>query len=311
MIEFIDDHRDRFGVEPICRVLREHVDWIAPNSYWVAKKRAPSARAVRDAELVDEIHRVYEGSKGRYGADKVWAQLNADGIRVARCTIERLMRANGWQGVRRGKTFKFTTRTDDRQQRPVDLVNRDFTAAAPNRLWVADITYINTLSGWVYAAFIIDVYSRLIVGWALSDRLHTSLALDALELAVWQRQRHGVGLDGLVHHTDAGVQYLSIRYSQRLADDHIVASVGTVGDSYDNAMAEAFNSLYKAELIHHRNPTWRGLDDVEFATLEYVHWYNHHRLHGGITNDNTYITPAAHDAAYYHHNQPVPELATQ
>ena len=189
-------------------------------------------------------------------------------------------------------------------------MDRDFTAAAPNRLWVADLTYVKTHVGWVYAAFIIDVFSRMIVGWQLSNSLRSDLAIDALEMAIWNRTRQGQVLDGLVHHSDKGVQYLSIRYSERLAENDIVASVGSTGDSYDNAMAEAFNSLYKWELIYPKGP-WTGLDDVEFATLGYVDWFNHRRLHGEITDDNGYVTPAEFEAAYYRQTAPALEAVTQ
>lgn len=233
-----------------------------------------------------------------YGADKVWTQLNREGIRVARCTIERLMREMGVSGVRRGRRYKVTTHADLRQHRPSDLVERNFTAPCPNRLWVADLTYVKTHSGWVYAAFIIDVFSRMVVGWQLSNSLRSSLAIDALEMAIWNRTRDGGSLDGLIQHTDRGSQYLAIRYSERLAENGIIASVGSKGDSYDNAMAEAFNSLYKWELIYPKGP-WRGLDDVEFATLGYVDWFNHRRLHGEITDDASYTTPAEIEADYY------------
>jgi putative transposase len=310
IVEFIDTHRARFGVEPICRVLTEHGCTIAPNTYWVARKRPPSARALRDAELAVEVRRVYAENLFVYGADKIWAQLNREGIRVARCTVERLMRAEGLSGARRGKAFKVTTQADDRQGRPADLVERRFRAPAPNRLWVADLTYVKTHTGWVYVAFIIDVYSRFVVGWQASRSLRSDLAIDALEMAVWNRQRAGVDLSGLVHHSDRGVQYLSVRYSERLADNDIIASVGSRGDSYDNALAESFNGLYKWELIHRQGP-WRGLDDVEFATLTYVDWFNHRRLHGEITNDATYATPAEFEVAYYRQTTPASEPVTQ
>ncbi len=309
MIAFIDEHRERFGVEPICRVLTEHGCKIAPNTYWVAKKRAPSKRAVRDAELRVEIQRVYDENLAVYGADKIWDQLNKDGIRVARCTIERLMREMGLSGNRRGKTWTITTVADERLERPADLVDRSFAAPAPNRLWVADITYVKTHSGWVYVAFVIDVYSRMVVGWQASKSLRSDLALDALEMAVWNRERNGIDVSGVVHHSDRGVQYLSVRYTDRLADNKIVASVGSKGDSYDNALAESFNGLYKWELIHRRGP-WRGLDDVEFATMTYVDWFNHRRLHGAITTDAGYTTPAAHEAAYYRQHNPALEPIT-
>jgi len=290
-------------------VLTEHGCKIAPNTYWVAKKRPPSNRALRDEELKVAITRVHRENLSVYGADKVWAQLNREGITVARCTVERLMRDLGLSGVRRGKAYKVTTCADDRLHRPDDLVDRDFTAAAPNRLWVADLTYVKTHAGWVYAAFIIDVYSRMIVGWQLSNSLRSDLAIDALEMAVWNRTRQGQVLDGLVHHSDKGVQYLSIRYSERLAENDIVASVGSTGDSYDNAMAEAFNSLYKWELIYPKGP-WTGLDDVEFATMGYIDWFNHRRLHGEITDDNSYVTPAEFEAAYYRQTAPALEAVT-
>jgi putative transposase len=291
-------------------VLSEHGCKIAPNTYWTAKKRPPSKRSLRDEHLKVQIARVHGENLDVYGADKVWSQLNREGIRVARCTIERLMGDLGLSGVRRGKAYKVTTRSDERQHRPNDLVDRDFTAAAPNRLWVADLTYVKTHVGWVYAAFIIDVFSRMIVGWQLSNSLRSDLAIDALEMAIWNRTRQGQVLDGLVHHSDKGVQYLSIRYSERLAENDIVASVGSTGDSYDNAMAEAFNSLYKWELIYPKGP-WTGLDDVEFATMGYIDWFNHRRLHGEITDDNSYVTPAEFEAAYYRQTAPALEAVTQ
>jgi putative transposase len=290
-------------------VLSEHGCPIAPNTYYMHRKRPPSNRAVRDEYLKVQIRRVWEDNLEVYGADKVWTQLSREGIAVARCTIERLMRDLGISGARRGKAFKVTTRHDDRQHRPADLVDRNFAAPAPNRLWVADLTYVKTHAGWVYAAFIIDVYSRMVVGWQISNSLRSDLAIHALEMAIWNRTRAGQLLDGLVHHSDRGVQYLSIRYSERLAENDIVASVGSRGDSYDNAMAEAFNSLYKWELIYPQGP-WRGLDDVEFATLGYIDWFNHRRLHGEITDDNTYVTPAEFEALYYRQAAPAHEAVT-
>ena len=307
---FIDTHRGRFGVEPICEVLREHGVGIAPNTYHVAKKRAPSRRSVRDAELKIEIQRVFDENLFVYGADKIWAQLNRENIRVARCTVERLMRQMGLSGVRRGKSFTVTTTGDDRLERPPDLVDRDFGAPAPNRLWVADLTYVKTHSGWVYVSFIVDAYSRRIVGWQASRSLRSDLAIDALEMAIWNRQRDGNDLDGLIHHSDRGVQYLSISYSERLAENDIVASVGSRGDSYDNALVESFNGLYKWELIHQQGP-WRGLDDVEFATLEYVDWFNHRRLHGEITNDASYTTPAEYERRFYDQTRTARAVITQ
>ena len=291
-------------------MLTEHGCKIAPNTYYTARKRPPSARAVRDEALKPLIVRAHATNLQVYGADKVWATLNREGTRVARCTVERLMRDLGLSGVRRGRAFTVTTRSDERQSRPADLVDRDFTAPAPNRLWVADLTYVKTHAGWVYAAFILDVFSRMVVGWQISNHLRADLAIDALEMAVWNRTRAGQPLDGLVHHSDRGVQYLSIRYSERLAENDIVASVGSRGDSYDNAMAEAFNSLYKWELIYPQGP-WKGLDDVEFATLGYIDWFNHRRLHGEITADNSYTTPAEFEELYYRHNQASRQAVTQ
>jgi transposase InsO family protein len=231
-VVFIDENRHRrtvdglvWGVEPICAVLQ-----VAPSTYYAAKSRPRSARAIRDEELKPEIRRVYEANLSVYGADKVWDQLNKEGIQVARCTVERLMRILDLVGCRRGRSWVTTTVGDERLERPADLVARDFTAAGPNRLWVADITYVKTHTGWVYLAFIIDVYSRMIVGWQASRSLRSDLAIDALEMAIFNRQRAGVDLDGLVHHSDRGVQYLSIRYSDRLAANQIVASVGSKGD---------------------------------------------------------------------------------
>jgi len=232
-VAFIDEHRHRFGVEPICRVLSQHGCKIAPNTYFVARSRPPSSRQVRDEYLRGEILRVRSENLEVYGADKVWTQLNREAIRVARCTVERLMRQMGLSGAKRGRAYKVTTRSDERQHRPADLVERQFVAAAPNRLWVADLTYVKTHAGWVYAAFVIDVYSRMVVGWQISNSLRSDLAIDALEMAIWNRTRAGQVLDGLVHHSDRGVQYLSIRYSERLAENDIVGSVGSRGDSYD------------------------------------------------------------------------------
>jgi len=297
VIRFIDEHKDhrsgtlRWGIEPICSVLA-----IAPSTYYAARTRPPSARAVRDAELKPQILRVWEQNLAVYGADKVWDQLNKDGVAVARCTVERLMRDMGLQGCRRGRLRVRTTEGDDHLDRPADLVERQFRAPAPNRLWVADLTYVKTHTGWVYVAFIIDVFSRYIVGWQASRSLRSDLAIDALEMAVHNRAADG--LEGLVHHSDRGVQYLAVRYSQRLSDNDIVASVGSKGDSYDNALAESFNGLYKWELIYRQGP-WKGLEDVEFATLTYVDWFNHRRLHGEIEPGPGFTTPAAAEAAYY------------
>lgn len=286
---FIDEYRDEFGVEPICRVLQ-----FAPSTYWSAKRRPPSARSIRDERLKVEIRRVFDENFGVYGAPKIWAQLNREGIRVARCTVERLMGDLGIQGAVRGKPRRTTIPADDADRRPADLVERDFTAAAPNRLWVADLTYVRTWSGFVYVSFITDVFSRRIVGWQASRSLRTDLALYALEQAIWERNRTGVPLDGLIHHSDRGVQYLSIRYTERLAANGVVASVGSRGDSLDNAMAESIIGLYKTELVRNRGP-WRGLDDPELATLEWVDWYNHRRLFHELGR----IPPAEFEKNYY------------
>jgi len=260
----IDACRDRFGVEPICRVLK-----VPTSTYYAAKQRPPSARQRRDEELKLEIRRVFDDNFGVYGARKVWRQLRREGIDVARCTVERLMGELGLQGVVRGKAKRTTTPAEPAGPRPADLVERRFTAPAPNRLWVADLTYIRTWSGFAYAALVIDAYSRMIVGWQLATHLRTDLALDALEMAIWRRQAQ---LDGLVHHSDRGVQYLSIRYTERLAEAGAACSVGSRGDSFDNALAETTIGLYKTELVRRLGP-WRSIDDLELATLEWVDWY--------------------------------------
>lgn len=291
MSVFIDDHKARFGVEPICRALQ-----IAPSTYYAVKtrQRAPSARAQRDAEVLVEIHRVHEQSKGLYGARKVWWQLRLDGIEVARCTVERLMRQHGLEGVRRGRKRR-TTIPDEQASRPADLVDRDFSADAPNRLWVADFTYVMTWSGVVYVAFVIDAFSRRIVGWKADTAMKTSLVLDTLEMALWSRQRDGIPLaEDLIHHNDAGSQYTSFAFTGRLVEAGVDASVGSVGDGYDNALAETTIGLYKTEKIHREGP-WRTLADVELATLEWVDWYNHARLHSACGG----VSPAQYEQ---HHN---------
>jgi len=264
-----------FGVEPICTVLE-----IAPSTYYAAKARRPCRRRLRDGELTVEIRRVFDANYQVYGARKIWRQLNREGITVARCTVERLMAQSGLTGRVRGR-MKRTTVPGDVAARPGDLVERRFQAVAPNQLWIADITYVATWSGFVYTAFVTDVFSRRIIGWRTSTSLRADLALDALEMALWTRSNDD--LAGLVHHSDRGVQYLSIRYSERLATAGAVTSVGSRGDSYDNAMAESINAFYKAELITMRGP-WRNADDVELATLGWVHWWNHRRLLAPIGN---------------------------
>ena len=237
---------------------------------------------------------MYEENYHVYGARKMWKELGRAGHQVARCTVERLMRAEGLKGVQRAKSPR-TTRPRAETERPADLVERKFVAERPNQLWVADITYIRTYAGWVYAAFIIDVYSRMVVGWQLSKNLYTDLALDALNMAIWQRTHTGDDLSGLIHHSDRGVQYRALRYTERLEEQDLVASVGSRGDSYDNAMAEAFNSLFKAELIRNRHKgPWRGIDDLEIAVAEYIDWFNHRRIHGEIG----YVPPAEYEAQH-------------
>jgi len=272
MISYIDDHRDRFGVEPICDTLQ-----FAPSTYYAAKQRPPSTRSIRDEELKPEIKRVHRENFSVYGARKVWCQLHREGTTVARCTVERLMADLGLEGQRRGRKRK-TTIPADISERPADLVDRHFVAAAPNLLWIADITYVATWSGFVYTSFIFDVFSRRIIGWRVSNTLRADLALDALEQAIWTRQSENAeDLEGLVHHSDRGVQYLSIRYTERLAAEGAITSVGSKGDSYDNAMAESIIGLYKSELITMQGP-WRTIEDVELATLSWVHWWNTRRL---------------------------------
>jgi len=284
MIAYIDRNKDRFGVEPICRHLP-----IAPSTYYEARSRPPSARKLRDEQLKIEIARVDAANFSVYGARKVWRQLNREGTPVARCTVQRLMRELGLQGAMRGKTRRTTT-PDGTAARPADLVNRDFSATRPNQLWVADLTYVATWSGFVYTSFIIDAFSRAIVGWRSSRSLRADLALDALEMAIWARR----DLDGLVHHSDRGGQYLAIRYTERLGEQGAVNSVGSKGDSFDNALAETIIGLYKTELIRRRGP-WKGIDDVEYATLEWVDWFNHRRLLEPIGD----VPPAEFEVAYW------------
>ena len=274
MTAFVDEHRDEFGVEPICAELP-----IAPSTYWEHKRRERepercSARAKRDGELQPMIRRVWESNYGVYGARKVWRQLQREGVTIARCTVERLMRQEGLKGVVRGEKTRRTTIPEENAARPADLVDRHFEAEGPDRLWLADITYVPTWTGFCYAALVIDAFSRFIVGWRVSDSLRTGLALDALEQAIWAR-RPDPGR--LVHHSDRGSQYLSIRYTNRLAEAGIEPSAGTVSDSYDNAQAETVTGLYKTELVHHQEP-WKTRDHIDYATLEYVDWFNHRRL---------------------------------
>ncbi|MFN7663939.1 MAG: IS3 family transposase [Inhella sp.] len=297
---FVDQHRQQFGVESICRVLQ-----IAPSAYWrhAARQRNPvlcSRRAQRDASLVPQVQRVWQANMKVYGADKVWRQLNREGVAVARCTVERLMRREGMQGVRRGKAVR-TTVPDPKAPCPLDRVNRQFRAERPNQLWVSDFTYVSTWQGWVYVAFVVDVFSRRIVGWRQSSSMQTEFVLDALEQALYDRKPSDNG--SLTHHSDRGSQYLSIRYSERLAEAGIEPSVGSKGDSYDNALAETINGLYKAEVIHRRG-TWKTKQAVELATLEWVAWFNHHRLMEPLG----YLPPAEFEANY--HRQRAGQAAT-
>ena len=291
MIGFIDDHRGAYGVEPICKLLP-----IAPSTYHAhAARRADparlSARAQRDVVLVAEIQRVFDANFGVYGVRKVWRQLGREGKKVARCTVARLMRRMGLQGAVRGREVR-TTVSNPAVVCPLDRVNRQFHAPRPNALWLSDFTYVATWQGFVYVAFVIDAFARRIVGWRVSRTAHAGFVLDALEQALYERRPLQGG--GLVHHSDRGVQYVSIRYTERLADAGIELSVGSVGDSYDNALAETINGLYKTEVIRRRGP-WRSLETVELATLEWVEWFNNRRLLEPIGN----IPPAEAEARYY------------
>jgi putative transposase len=288
---FVDQYRDTHGVEPICEVMQ-----IAPSGYrrhaaCQHKQELRSARAKKDDVLIPQVEQVWQANMQVYGADKVWKQMNREGTAVARCTVERLMKRLGLQGVRRGKVVR-TTVQDRAVPCPLDRVNRQFKADRPNQLWVSDFTYVSTWQGWLYVAFVIDVFARRIVGWRVSSSMRTDFVLDALEQALYDRQPERQ--DALVHHSDRGSQYVSILYTERLAEAGIEPSVGSRGDSYDNALAETINGLYKAELIHRRAP-WKTREAVELATLEWVSWFNHHRLLESIG----YIPPAEAEANYY------------
>jgi putative transposase len=302
MIRYIDEHKDRFGVEGICRVLGAQLacGFLTASGYWAAKRREPSARTFSDRELLPIIERLHAANYGVYGVRKMWWLLNREGHPVGRDQVARLMRAAGLRGVVRGRKV-FTTRADDRDQRPDDLVQRRFTAAAPNRLWVSDLTYVRTWAGFCYVAFVVDVFSRMIVGWAASSTMRTEdLPLVALETAAWTR----VGsLHQLIHHSDRGSQYLSVRYTDRLAELGVTGSVGSRGDSFDNALAETVNGLFKTELIRRRGP-WRSVEQVELATLEWVDWWNHRRLHTALGG----MSPAEYETAYHQDHQ-APALA--
>jgi transposase InsO family protein len=304
-VSFIDEHRDRFGgVEPICRTLTAHGCSIDPSTYFRFKKRPPSTRAVRDAQLMELISRVHGENYGVYGVRKVWRELNRQGHAVARCTVERLMRELGLAGAVRGKKVR-TTVADPRAERAPDLVKREFVASAPNRCWVADFTYVAAFAGTVYVAFVVDTFSRRIVGWSAATNKRTPLVLGALEMGLWQREREGRERDGLIHHSDAGSQYTSFRLSAHLAGENIAASIGTVGDALDNALMESTIGLYKTELIKRRGP-WRTLPDVELATAEWIDWYNNRRLHGEIGH----IPPIEYETEFYN-THPNQQLAAQ
>jgi transposase InsO family protein len=301
MVRFIDEHRGKFGVEPICDVLP-----IAPSVYYEqrARQQCPERRPHRvrqDELLTADIPRVWYENQEVYGVRKVWKQLRREGHSVARCTVARLMRHAGLRGAVRGRKFKVTTCPDTAAPRPPDLVTRQFAAVRPNELWVADLTYVATWRGFAYVAFVIDVFARRIVGWRVSSSLRSDLALDALEQALYDRQLNG---ERLIHHSDRGTQYLSIRYTERLADAGIERSVGSTGDSYDNALAESVIGLYKTEVIHRRGP-WKGIDEVEFATLEWVAWYNTRRLFEPLG----YVPPDEFERAYYNRQAASAELA--
>ena len=289
MVSFIDDQRDQYSVEGLCHVLP-----ISPSSYYEhkARQRDPGRlpeRLKKDRWQSQEIERVHRDNYGVYGAPKVWRQLNREGIRIARCTVERLMKQLGLSGAVRGRRCK-TTHSDDEAERPRDLVKRQFVADRPNQLWVADITFVSTWRGFAYVAFVIDVYSRFIVGWRVANHLRTDLVLDALEQALWARKPN----QQLVHHSDRGSQYLSIKYTERLAQAGVDASVGSVGNSYDNALAETINGLYKTELINKQGP-WKKPETVEFETLKWVDWFNHRRLLEPIGDR----PPAEYEQLYY------------
>jgi putative transposase len=286
MVSYIDNYREEFGVEPICKVLQ-----VAPSTYYAAKKRPLSARAARDAVMLPILVALFKSNYSVYGAHKLWKAAMRSGHDIGRDQVARLMRVAQIRGVKRAKSV-ITTRSDDKAPRAPDLVKRNFTASAPNQLWVTDLTYVPTWRGFAYVCFIVDAFSRMIVGWRVATTMRTDMVLDALEMARWSR---GTRLEGLITHSDAGSQFTSVRYGERLAELGAVPSIGTVGDSFDNALAETVNGLYKTELI--RGPgqgPWRNVDDLELATLGWVHWYNTERLHGYL-ND---VPPAEFEATW-------------
>jgi putative transposase len=294
-VKFIDEHRALGGVEPICRALNELGVQIAPSGYWAARKRPPSARELRDAALLADIRRIHAENLGVYGVRKVWRQLEREGVKVARCAVERLMGEAGLAGAARGRRKARTTVADPSHERAPDLVNRDFTAERPDQVWVADFTEVATQDGTVYVSFAVDVYARFIVGWAAATHKRTSLVLDALVMGLWRRGRDGRPVQsGLIHHSDAGSQYTSFRFTARLLAEGVDASIGTVGDAYDNALMESTIGLYKTELIKRRR-VWRDLADVEAATAEWINWYNAKRLHSAIGH----VPPAEYESMYH------------
>ncbi len=305
MIDFIREHHDhresgglRWGVEPICRVLTEHGVMIAPSTYYEWRDKLPSARDVRDQVLSVEIRRVWDQNFQVYSARKVWLQLNREATPVARCTVERLMRAMSLKGVHQGTVRRTTIASG--VPLPQDLVQRRFDPEAPNTLWVCDFTYVSTWSGWAYVAFVTDAYARRILGWRVHTTMSATLVLDALDQAIWQRGRdgHAHELSGVIAHSDHASQYTSVVYGEQLANAGLVPSAGTVGDSYDNALAETINGLYKTELVKRHSP-WRTADHLELATAEWVDWYNHRRLHEHCGD----IPPAELETHYYQHHQ--------
>nr|WP_236245665.1 IS3 family transposase [Streptomyces sp. CC210A] len=284
------------GVDPVCRVLE-----LSPSTYFARKKRPKSARRLRDEQLIPLIEEIHAESGGTYGARRITRALGRKGVEVARCTVERLMAELGLEGVIRGRRRR-TTVAEPSAPRPPDLVDRDFTASRPDQLWVADMTYVRTWSGWAYVAFVLDVYSRMIVGWQVANHMRTELPLDALEMALWRRR---IKKDsGLIHHSDRGSQYVSIRYTDRLADIGASASVGSVADSYDNAMAEALNGTFKAELIEVQGP-WKDVDQVERAIFQWITWYNEERLHSALD----YVLPAEYEEAFWRSQEQTPQSA--
>ncbi len=287
IVRYIDEHRDEFGVEPICQVLQ-----VAPSTYYAAKSRPASSRQVRDAVMIPTLVALWEANYRVYGAHKLWKAARRAGHDIGRDQVARLMRQAGIEGIRRRKKVR-TTRRDDQAVRHPDLVGRDFTAPAPNRLWVTDLTYVPTWAGMAYVCFIVDVYSRMIVGWRVASNMRTDMVLDAIEMARWSR---GARIDGLRCHSDAGAQFTSVRYGERLAEIGAVPSIGSVGDSFDNALAETVNGLYKTELIRgpHQAPC-RSVEDVELATLSWVHWHNTERLHSYLAD----VPPTEFEAAFY------------